>query len=137
MSYGDEYDPQKMQETVAGAERFLADNLGTSESMPMRPEEPLPQDCCGLGCATCVFDIYRADTYLWARDCLIQAGLVEECPGVSKKKKTEDVVLSPIEYRSFKLLSIEKITEDSNIYRFELPENTVLGLPIGSHLVLR
>lgn len=26
---------------------------------PTPPEKPLPSDCCGGGCARCVFDVYE------------------------------------------------------------------------------
>lgn len=30
----------------------------TPEPPPVRPDEPEPADCCGEGCARCVFDVY-------------------------------------------------------------------------------
>ena len=27
---------------------------------PLRPTEPDPADCCGEGCANCVYDLYEA-----------------------------------------------------------------------------
>jgi len=32
--------------------------MTSSEEAPSPPEEPSPDDCCGSGCATCVWDVY-------------------------------------------------------------------------------
>lgn len=33
----------------------------SSDPRPLPPEEPLPTDCCGGGCAVCVFDAYEEE----------------------------------------------------------------------------
>ena len=30
------------------------------DPQPQRPSEPDPADCCGEGCARCVYDVYEA-----------------------------------------------------------------------------
>lgn len=30
------------------------------DPQPQRPTEPDPADCCGEGCARCVYDVYEA-----------------------------------------------------------------------------
>ena len=33
----------------------------TEDPPPIRPEKPLPSDCCESGCAVCVFDLYAEE----------------------------------------------------------------------------
>jgi len=35
------------------------DDAGISDPPPQRPSEPDAADCCGEGCARCVFDVYE------------------------------------------------------------------------------
>jgi cytochrome-b5 reductase len=45
-------------------------------------------------------------------------------------------VLSAEAYQSFPISEIKKISHNTAVYRFSLPENSVLGLPIGQHISL-
>lgn len=42
--------------------------------------------------------------------------------------------MSPDAYQSFPIEKIDKISHNTAIYRFKLPEGSVLGLPIGQHV---
>ena len=44
------------------------DVLPPEPELPPKPEHPLSTDCCGSGCADCVFTIYIRDTKLWAQE---------------------------------------------------------------------
>lgn len=35
--------------------------------LPPKPEPPAPGDCCGGGCARCVFDVYDEQLERWER----------------------------------------------------------------------
>ena len=35
--------------------------------IPVRPEAPLPSDCCGNGCSPCVWDTYAEALAEWER----------------------------------------------------------------------
>jgi hypothetical protein len=35
--------------------------------LPPRPQAPAPGDCCGGGCARCVFDVYAEEVERWER----------------------------------------------------------------------
>ena len=37
--------------------------------LPAKPEAPLSSDCCGNGCAMCVFDVYEQELALWRKEC--------------------------------------------------------------------
>jgi cytochrome-b5 reductase len=43
-----------------------------------------------------------------------------------------DPVLDSKEFRAFKLKEIQPVTHDTKLFRFELPSNSSLGLPIAS-----
>ena len=44
-------------------------NQEVSHTLPPRPQEPLPSDCCGQGCTPCVYDIYDQEVALWEAEC--------------------------------------------------------------------
>ena len=37
------------------------------QDLPPRPQPPEPGDCCGGGCARCVFDFYAEELERWER----------------------------------------------------------------------
>jgi hypothetical protein len=54
----------------------MTDSRPSIDEPPQRPEKPLPSDCCGGGCARCVFDLYdeamqryELALELWKRKC--------------------------------------------------------------------
>ncbi|XP_077993773.1 NADH-cytochrome b5 reductase-like [Glandiceps talaboti] len=104
--------------------------------LPEKPTEPLPSDCCGTGCQPCVFDIYEEDLKQWER---------EKKKGPPHLRKQDDCdsdedkepVLNSSQYRSFEIKTITKVSRDSYIYRFKLPDDKSLGLRVGQHIILR
>ena len=51
-------------------------NCATSEEkvvcntvLPAKPDAPLNEDCCGNGCAMCVFDIHEQELAFWRKEC--------------------------------------------------------------------
>ncbi|MES2490979.1 MAG: oxidoreductase-like domain-containing protein [Pseudomonadota bacterium] len=36
--------------------------------LPPQPERPLANDCCGGGCADCVFTLYLRDMKIWNKE---------------------------------------------------------------------
>jgi hypothetical protein len=36
--------------------------------LPPKPPSPEPGDCCGGGCARCVFDVYEEELAHWERE---------------------------------------------------------------------
>lgn len=37
--------------------------------LPPKPVPPDPGECCGGGCARCVFDVYEEQLERWEREC--------------------------------------------------------------------
>lgn len=46
---------------------IIESNLPEPE-LPTQPERPLANDCCGGGCADCVFTLYLRDMKLWNKE---------------------------------------------------------------------
>lgn len=42
--------------------------LPPEPELPPKPDHPLATDCCGGGCADCVFTIYIRDVKLWTAE---------------------------------------------------------------------
>ncbi|XP_072275786.1 NADH-cytochrome b5 reductase-like [Pyxicephalus adspersus] len=101
--------------------------------LALRPVEPTPAQCCGSGCSPCIYDIYQAELELWekAKD--------RGDPQLLSRTKVENpsVLLSSEAFQEFRILSVKQETEDTNLYRFELPPGASLRLNLGQHLVLR
>eukprot|EP00195_Chlamydomonas_chlamydogama_P016022 CAMPEP_0202889976 /NCGR_PEP_ID=MMETSP1392-20130828/509_1 /ASSEMBLY_ACC=CAM_ASM_000868 /TAXON_ID=225041 /ORGANISM="Chlamydomonas chlamydogama, Strain SAG 11-48b" /LENGTH=297 /DNA_ID=CAMNT_0049573441 /DNA_START=119 /DNA_END=1012 /DNA_ORIENTATION=- len=51
--------------------------------------------------------------------------------------KAPEGALNPNEFKAFKLIKKEKLTHNTNLYRFELPNNQVAGLKTASCLVTK
>ena len=106
-----------------------------SFNFPEPPEKPVDSDCCGTGCIPCVFDIYEEEMIKWRMECdkIKNGGVINSDlqPGDCDK------VLSAFEFQSFTLQSITRLTCDSCLYRFNIPENRKLGIQIGQHLIMR
>lgn len=105
--------------------------LKAALTLPLKPEEPLPSDCCGSGCTPCVFDIYEEDVRKWEQKCKeITSGVTSYPPGSCE-------IISHSEFKEFELESVKKAAENCWIYRFMIPGGKSLGLKAGEHLILR
>jgi cytochrome-b5 reductase len=130
--------PEQIHHVV---DELLAQDKSLERLVPPRPEEPLPQDCCGCSCEPCVFDLYRDDLDKWAKTCLrtLKPDMVDSSWDDGKENLVPQLTdsLEPNEYRPFKITSVTPISKDTNVYRFELRKGTVLSLPVGKHLIMR
>ncbi|KAM3914394.1 NADH-cytochrome b5 reductase-like [Leptodactylus fuscus] len=101
--------------------------------LSLKPVEPTPAQCCGSGCTPCIYDLYQAELEVWQR------AKERGDPNLLRKNKVEshNVLLSPETFTDFQLCSVERETEDTSRYRFQLPPGESLGLKLGQHLVLR
>lgn len=114
---------------------------GNPSSLPEPPEEPLQSDCCGTGCSPCVFDIYQEDLKRWRE----LAGLTPEeraarlttPPGAGRTEGIGRRGALSLEYKAFEVSAIQQISSDSYIFTFGLPVDSVLGIDVGQHIVLR
>uniref|UniRef100_A0A914VGY0 Oxidoreductase-like domain-containing protein n=1 Tax=Plectus sambesii TaxID=2011161 RepID=A0A914VGY0_9BILA len=117
-------------------EQKLRENPDIESLVPAKPDEPLPQDCCGLSCEPCVFDIYRKDLIVWAKECAEPLGLSCSNKDDDEEKRSATEIFSRKQYRSLKLIGVEALTHDTNLYRFELPCASI-DFPLCSHLIMR
>ncbi|KAK2155937.1 hypothetical protein LSH36_226g01023 [Paralvinella palmiformis] len=101
---------------------------------PPCPAEPLPSDCCGLGCTSCVYDMYEKELALWKIDC---ERIRNSSGSADADDDSSDVVQSPDEYRMLELLSITQMTSDCFRYTFILPKHQILPPTVGQYMVLR
>ncbi|KAM8930352.1 NADH-cytochrome b5 reductase-like [Pelodytes ibericus] len=106
---------------------------GDIDWLSLKPVEPSSAQCCGSGCSPCVFDIYQADLARWEK--------VRESGDTNilnrKTAEASDQLLSSETFTAFKLLSVERETDDTNRYRFQLPNGISLGHKLGHHVVMR
>ena len=59
---------------------------------------------------------------------------------VKKEERNNERIQTAIikdEWRSFKLIDKQILSHDVRLFRFELPKDTILGLPIGQHISFR
>ncbi|XP_065210349.1 NADH-cytochrome b5 reductase-like isoform X1 [Planococcus citri] len=75
------------------------------------PEKPLDSDCCGSGCTPCVFDVYEELLAKWK----VSSKTSNIAP---EKLRLRTDLLSVLKYKPYKLLEIETVTENANIYTF-------------------
>ncbi|XP_053325465.1 NADH-cytochrome b5 reductase-like [Spea bombifrons] len=101
--------------------------------LSLRPVEPSPAQCCGSGCSPCIYDIYQADLSRWEK--AKEAGDAELLN--RRKSETNDLFLSAGSFTAFELLLVERETEDTNRYRFKIPNGSSLGHTLGQHVILR
>ncbi|XP_014670382.1 PREDICTED: NADH-cytochrome b5 reductase-like [Priapulus caudatus] len=96
-----------------------------------KPLEPMVEDCCGLGCTPCVFDIYEQEVVAWKKQC----GFLKYQDPTTHCDKQK--FLDKAKYTSFQLISLSAISPDTNIFRFNIPNGGSLHLNPGQHLILR
>ncbi|XP_019387016.1 PREDICTED: NADH-cytochrome b5 reductase-like isoform X1 [Crocodylus porosus] len=101
--------------------------------LALKPREPLPSQCCGSGCKPCISDLYQKELAQWEK-----ARAKKDKSLLSKQKEQRcNSELNPDTFTAFNINSVEQLTQDTYLYRFELPENSSLGLSLGQHVVLR
>lgn len=52
-------------EQVSHSQNISGSRTVCQYTLPPRPEEPSPEDCCQSGCVNCVWDIYRKELEEW------------------------------------------------------------------------
>jgi cytochrome-b5 reductase len=97
----------------------------------------------GVGIATFFFQKNGKETIVEPKG----EGTEEKSRGLQKEEKgtssthlsslDDDKVLSPSQFRSFKLLKITKVSPNTKLYRFEIHPDKSLGLTIGRHISVR
>ncbi|CAH2311205.1 NADH-cytochrome b5 reductase-like isoform X1 [Pelobates cultripes] len=101
--------------------------------LSLKPTEPSPAQCCGSGCSPCVFDIYQSDLERWEK-----AKELGDTSLLSRRKvENSGSVLNSETFTAFRLILVERETDDTNRYRFHLPNGSSLGHMLGQHIVFR
>ncbi|CAJ0945571.1 unnamed protein product, partial [Mesorhabditis belari] len=119
----------------------FAENPEEKKKHGDEPEEPRPQDCCGLSCNPCIFDLHHQDVMLWAKECArcikLENGmtLFEEVIGVEENVDNLEEIFSKDEYRQFEIVAITKMAPNTNMYKFKTAKSK--DLPLGCHLIAR
>ena len=106
-----------------------------SDTLPPKPEEPLPSDCCGSGCSPCVFEIYERDLKDWQKKCTELKNGDNTSNYIDQDGEIH--VLATTKFTELCLEEICRVNKDTCIYRFNLDRNQSLGFTAGQHLVLR
>ncbi|XP_077189769.1 NADH-cytochrome b5 reductase-like isoform X2 [Paroedura picta] len=101
--------------------------------LSLKPQEPLPAQCCGSGCKPCIYDVYQKELEQWE-----EAKAKRDRSLLTRKKpQCKNSELAPEMFTAFTISSVDQLTEDTYQYKFELPGNSSLGLSLGQHIVLR
>ncbi|KAL8178630.1 UNVERIFIED_CONTAM: NADH-cytochrome b5 reductase-like [Gekko kuhli] len=101
--------------------------------LSLKPQEPLPSQCCGSGCVPCIYDVYHRELEQWE-----EAKAKQDRNLLTRKKpQNKNSELAPEMFTAFTVSSVDQLTEDTYQYKFELPGNSSLGLSLGQHIVLR
>ncbi|XP_072367429.1 NADH-cytochrome b5 reductase-like isoform X1 [Scyliorhinus torazame] len=105
------------------------------EWLSLRPQEPMPTQCCGSGCKPCVFDIYERELEQWKQ---AKAKGDQSLLSPSNESKQNDLRLIGTEkWSAFQIECVEQQAADTYLYRFQLPSGCRLGLTTGQHIVAR
>ncbi|KAF4528265.1 hypothetical protein B566_EDAN014155 [Ephemera danica] len=91
------------------------------------PAEPQPEDCCGQGCASCVWDVYREKLIKWQAS---RGNISDQC----------EKCLSKFHFTPCTLLAITFQTNDTSLYKFSVAECSCSKWPLlqpGQHLELK
>ena len=107
-----------------------------------RPQKPLPSDCCDTGCSPCVMDLYHEELAVWERLRAMSVQERQKWVELETRNYISPTMVSPVlspgvGYIQFELINIKQMTSDSFLYSFRLPENQVLGVRVGQHVILR
>lgn len=70
------------------------------------PEKPNEEDCCNTGCIPCILDVYEERLRQYKRR------------GDSAKPAKKNCI-SPTAYSVFKLINVDRLTEETRLYTFE------------------
>lgn len=94
------------------------------------PVYPDKSDCCGSGCSPCIYDIYEKQLEKYNR--FLKDGSQEQ-------KATTKNCLNETKYSSFLLISVKKLTKDTNLYKFrhENCDDCTIHFRAGQHLLIK
>lgn len=97
------------------------------ESLPPKPQPPEESECCGQGCRSCVQDIYQQELLIWQKKCL-------EMKTCSVK---QEIQMCKQTYVDCVIECVEKINSSVLVFQFLLPENMIMTLTAGQHVIAK
>lgn len=91
------------------------------------PERPSESDCCGTGCVPCILDVYDEEYARW------------EYRQNSSGDQLRRDLLSVTKYKSYKIISIQQLSNDVYMYTFAFNPQAEGRLPImyTQHVYIR
>uniref|UniRef100_A0A6M2CMZ4 NADH-cytochrome b5 reductase n=1 Tax=Rhipicephalus microplus TaxID=6941 RepID=A0A6M2CMZ4_RHIMP len=104
----------------------------SEEMLARKPRQPTAAECCGDGCAVCVYDIYAQELTIWENECKRELQY-----GSGRRELQQGSVISPDHYKLFVLQKIRKMTECCSKYTFAINDFGSIGYGIGQHLIMR
>ncbi|KAL3209228.1 hypothetical protein MRX96_009226 [Rhipicephalus microplus] len=104
----------------------------SEEMLARKPRQPTAAECCGDGCAVCVYDIYAQELTIWENECKRELQY-----GYGRRELQQGSVISPDHYKLFVLQKIRKMTECCSKYTFAINDFGSIGYGIGQHLIMR
>lgn len=99
-----------------------------------KPLPPEPDQCCGSDCAACVNDLYQHDLEQWALQCM---RTLQPRQYAAQPDSDAPSAMSPAQYCKFELLDVLPQTPDALLLRFNVPQDQLLRIPIGAHVIFR
>ncbi|CAJ0576615.1 unnamed protein product, partial [Mesorhabditis spiculigera] len=135
--YGHEKPEEKLVRMVR---KYFASNPEEKKRQNDEPEDPRPQDCCGLSCNPCIFDLHQQDIVHWAKECARSIDtdtgktLFEDIMGVEEEKHGEREAFSRDEYHPLNIIAVESLNACTKLFRFKVDVGRI-NLPLGCHLI--
>src|SRR5258705_4164707 len=88
------------------------------ETVMEMPREPASSECCGGGCATCVYDVYEKKLAAWR---------------LKNSSVNSNIVSDPI-VKQFKLELVTPMSHDTNMYCFSA--GITLHIRSAQHMIM-
>ncbi len=96
-------------------------------NLPPRPQQPEDSQCCGQGCRSCVFDIYKQELLIWRKKC-------EELKTCRAEQESK---MCPETYVDCVIESVEQLCSTAFLFHFKLPAKNYLTFTAGQHVIAR
>ena len=96
-------------------------------NLPPEPQQPEDSQCCGQGCRSCVFDVYKQELLIWKKKC-------EELVTCRGEQETK---MCPESYVNCVIEGVEHQCSTVFLFHFKLPEHNYLTFAASQHMIAR